>query len=239
MFSRTHSRSLDSAVTFPVALAPTHPFVFATFPRRSPLWSLIAGCERILALFLLVLAAPALLIAGIAIAALSRRLPLITHPRVGRGGVRLGILKLRTMWGAESLAAIERRPPEPSSAGAPTTPKDPQDLRITSPLARFCRKYSIDELPQLWQVVRGDLALIGPRPLTMQELCTHYSREAAVVLGVKPGLTGLWQVRGRGRLSLAQRRRLDLFLVQRWSLRLYLFILIQTIPRVLLGRDAW
>jgi len=117
--------------------------------------------------------------------------------------------------------------------------KLPTDPRVTSRLARICRKYSIDELPQLWQVVSGDLALIGPRPLTAEEIETYYRETAAPLLSVKPGLSGLWQVKGRSRLTYRQRCRLDLFMIRKWSLGLYARILAATIPGVLTGRNAW
>jgi lipopolysaccharide/colanic/teichoic acid biosynthesis glycosyltransferase len=83
------------------------------------------------------------------------------------------------------------------------------------------------------------MALIGPRPVTFAEMAKYYGGDAGEVLSMKPGITGLWQVRGRSRLNYGQRRRLDLFLVRRWSLRLYLFIVISTVPKVILGHDAW
>lgn len=109
---------------------------------------------------------------------------------------------------------------------------------MTSPFAAFCRRYSLDELPQLWHVLRGEMALIGPRPLTLRELDIYYGSDAECVLSVRPGLSGLWQVRGRSRLPYPHRRRLDLFLVRNWSLGLYLKILLLTLPRVLAGKDA-
>jgi lipopolysaccharide/colanic/teichoic acid biosynthesis glycosyltransferase len=113
------------------------------------------------------------------------------------------------------------------------------DPRVTSRFALLCRKYSIDELPQLWHVVRGEMALIGPRPLTTQEIVTFYGSDADRLLLVRPGLSGLWQVNGRSRLTLQERRRLDLFMLENWSLKLYLQILQATVPCVLSGRNAW
>jgi lipopolysaccharide/colanic/teichoic acid biosynthesis glycosyltransferase len=87
--------------------------------------------------------------------------------------------------------------------------------------------------------VQGDLSLVGPRPVTAAELAEHYGAEAEEVLRVTPGLTGLWQIKGRDSLSYRRRRRLDLFLVRNWSFRLYLAILWATIPKVITGQDAW
>jgi exopolysaccharide production protein ExoY len=117
--------------------------------------------------------------------------------------------------------------------------KSEKDSRVTSRFAAFCRRYSIDELPQLYQVVTGQMSLIGPRPLTKLELDLYYGRNAAELLTRRPGISGLWQVSGRSRLSYRQRRRLDLFLVRKWSPGLYLQTLLATIPTVLTGRNAW
>jgi len=113
------------------------------------------------------------------------------------------------------------------------------DPRVTSRFAAMLRKYSIDELPQLIHVVRGRMSLVGPRPLTRDELSKYYGEHATEIVQIQPGLTGLWQIRGRNRLSYRQRRRLDLFLVRHFCLLLYLKVLFCTPPRVLTGRDAW
>jgi exopolysaccharide production protein ExoY len=223
----------------PVALRPLE-YPRAAFPWREAAWSTVAAGERIFALILLLALLPGLAVVALAIVLLSRRCPLIAHARVGQGGKRIWVLKLRTMWGegvpdrGQRALFIERL------KGAPGPEiKRSDDPRVTGAFAAACRKYSIDELPQLWHVVRGDLSLVGPRPMTIEELAEHYGRAGAEVLRLKPGLTGLWQVRGRSSLNYRQRRRLDLFLVHRWSLRLYLAILLATLPRVLLGKDAW
>ena len=100
------------------------------------------------------------------------------------------------------------------------------------------RRYSIDELPQLLEIAAGKMAIVGPRPLTRRELEKHYGNDAREVLRVPPGLTGLWQVLGRDRLSYPQRRRLDLFFVRNRCPRLYAMILLKTPGRLVTGRDA-
>jgi lipopolysaccharide/colanic/teichoic acid biosynthesis glycosyltransferase len=182
--------------------------------------------------------APALAGTMLAVRALSRRPPLIAHRRLGLNGEPFWIIKLRTMWDKSDTPAsgswIEYLEDTvvPVIKGAP-------DPRVTSRLAAFCRRYSVDELPQLLQVAAGRLALVGPRPLTARELDTYYGADSTEVLSVRPGLTGLWQVMGRNRLTYAQRRRLDLFYVRKCGLGLYLRILLRTPQRVLSGRDAW
>jgi lipopolysaccharide/colanic/teichoic acid biosynthesis glycosyltransferase len=175
-------------------------------------------------------------LAAVIIVFISGRSPFVAHQRVGHRGRLMWVLKLRTMWQgdlATPFSLVHR-------LSATTTPLAPdrKDIRVTSRFAAFCRRYSIDELPQLWNVVRGEMALVGPRPLTRYELDNHYGRSAPTVLSARPGLSGLWQISGRSRLTYAQRRRLDLFFVRKWSISLYLRILLITLPRVLAGKDA-
>jgi lipopolysaccharide/colanic/teichoic acid biosynthesis glycosyltransferase len=184
---------------------------------------------------------PGLSFLALLIIILSRRSPLIAHRRVGVGGRTIWVVKLRTMWGQNSSAfqfkaLLERLPSESS---CPAHSKDRADPRVSSRFAALCRRYSIDELPQLWHVVRGDMSLIGPRPLTASELQTHYGSAGQELLYIRPGLSGLWQIKGRSRLSYGQRRRLDLFMVRHWSVALYLHILVRTVPIVLAGKNAW
>jgi lipopolysaccharide/colanic/teichoic acid biosynthesis glycosyltransferase len=210
---------------------------------NTPLWRIIEVAERVLAAALLALSTPVLFLAAVAVVVLSKRCPLVAHRRVTQGGRTLWLLKLRTMWatgGARDRGAgirlIERLP-----AVIPDThsPKIPSDPRVTSAFAVLCRRYSLDELPQLWHVVRGEMALIGPRPLTRYELDRYYGPETVKVLSRKAGLSGLWQIRGRSRLDYRKRRRLDIFLIEKWSVRVYFRILLATFPRVLSGKDAW
>jgi len=207
---------------------------------RSSLWTLVAAGERVCAFVLLLILAPLLAFTALIIWLLSRRAPLVAHPRVGRNGKEFWVLKFRTMWGGSAVHwcpksyLIERL----FAAAAPEV-KSARDPRVTSTFAAFCRKYSIDELPQLYHVLRGEMSFVGPRPLTRDELSQHYGPAAREVLRLKPGLTGLWQIRGRSRLNYRQRRRLDLFLVRKWSFRLYIYLLLATVPKVLMGTDAW
>jgi exopolysaccharide production protein ExoY len=174
-------------------------------------------------------------IAGI-IFMLSGRAPLVAHRRVGRYGEPFWMLKYRSMWDGQRIGGglIEHLPEEivPEKRSGP-------DPRVTSRFAAFCRRHSIDELPQLWHVAGGEMSLVGPRPMTLGEWNQHYGASAREVLALKPGLTGLWQTRGRNRLTYQQRRRLDLFLARHYCLLLYLRILGHTVPRVIVGRDAW
>jgi exopolysaccharide production protein ExoY len=193
--------------------------------------------DQTLAMALVVALSP--LISAVAICTwfLSGRSPFVAHQRVGRYGQLFWMLKLRTMW-AKSDEPAEMRLVELVSQ-EPAALKGVVDDRVTSKFARFCRRCSIDELPQLWHVVRGEMALIGPRPITRLELNTYYGDAVGEVLQLRPGLSGLWQVMGRSRLSYAHRRRLDVFLVRHFTVRLYLRTLWRTIPSAIRGDGAW
>ena len=146
------------------------------------------------------------------------------------------MLKLRTMWEPRQpwgpVFAVE------DVANVVPANKCEEDARVTSRFAAWCRRYSIDELPQLVHVMRGQMSFVGPRPITRAEWEEHYGPSADQVLSLRPGLTGLWQIRGRSRLTYAQRRGFDLWLAGHASPRLYLWILWRSIPAVLGGQDA-
>src|SRR5262249_12482655 len=196
-----------------------------TLAESSLGWRAVDLCERAAALLIVTAASPALLAAGAVTALLSRRPPLIAHLRAGHNGSPLWMLKLRTMW--DSGAPSARWWIEYIDDDAGPGRKQPDDSRVTSRFAAFCRKHSIDELPQLWHVVKGEMALIGPRPLTRREIRTYYAGDAEELLSVKPGIAGLWQTSGRNRLTYAERRRLDLAFVRDRSVRMYLRILVR------------
>ncbi len=150
--------------------------------------------------------------------------------RTGAGGRRFRLYKIRTMVNnAEELKAgllhLNTR----------TLPdfKLEDDPRIT-PAGRLLRVTSLDELPQLWNVLRGDMTLVGPRPTTLDS--NSYEAWQTERFEVRPGLTGLWQLAGRGSPSFVERARLDIAYVRRRSMRLDLYILLRTIPAVLGGR---
>jgi lipopolysaccharide/colanic/teichoic acid biosynthesis glycosyltransferase len=166
--------------------------------------------------------------------------------RVGRGGRAVGVLKFRSMtWvystgpdrlyqnAAEAFAAMGR--PE-LVAEFEREQKVADDPRI-SRLGRFLRRSSLDELPQLVNVLVGQLSLVGPRPVIPAEL-ERYGSQAERYLAVKPGITGLWQVSGRSNTGYDDRVRLDVRYVTEWSLALDLVILVKTVRAVLACEGA-
>jgi lipopolysaccharide/colanic/teichoic acid biosynthesis glycosyltransferase len=160
------------------------------------------------------------------------------HPRVGRGGRIFGCLKFRSMV-VDSQARLEALLAADPAARAEweQTRKLKNDPRITR-IGRFLRATSLDELPQLINVLKGEMAIVGPRPVTQSELDTYYGAAAAHYLTVRPGITGLWQVSGRSETSYDQRVALDVAYVSQPSLLADIRILLKTPVAVLSRRGA-
>jgi exopolysaccharide biosynthesis polyprenyl glycosylphosphotransferase len=173
--------------------------------------------------------------AAIALAVrLSSRGPvLFRQTRIGAGGQPFTMLKFRTMVdGADAMRSDLRT--RQGDAGA--TFKLAEDPRIT-PVGRFLRRWSLDELPQLWNVVGGSMSLVGPRPHPMDDV-DRYEVEAYRRLALKPGMTGLWQVEGRSALTWHEALQFDLYYVETWTLSGDLVLLARTVRAVLQGRGA-
>ena len=194
--------------------------------------------ERAAGFFLLLLASPILISSALIVAVLSRKSPLVAHLRIGRHNRPFWMLKLRSMWEDRPVLRfhgwIEYVATEPAENG-----KTVHDARITSRFAAFCRRHSVDEIPQFWHVLRGEMALVGPRPLTRIELLRYYGPYASELVSVKPGLTGLWQVSGRSAIKFPDRAALDLKLVRELTPQMYLTILLRTFSALVIGRGAW
>jgi exopolysaccharide production protein ExoY len=195
--------------------------------------------ERITGLFLLLLSSPLLITSALAVAILSRRSPFVAHLRMGRNNQSFWMLKLRSMWEAGVTTNSSSRWIEYVIADPPDDGKAASDPRVSSKFAAFCRRHSIDELPQFWHVARGEMSLVGPRPLTRVELVRHYGSDAAELVSVKPGLTGLWQVSGRSTIKFPDRAELDLKLVRELTPKMYLIILLRTFSALVGGQGAW
>jgi sugar transferase EpsL len=168
----------------------------------------------------LVATAPVMAGCAVAIRATMGSPVLFRQPRGGYRGSTFDIVKFRTM----SL-------PRPGESELLT-----DGIRLT-PVGKFLRRLSLDELPQLWNVLRGDMSIVGPRPLIARYL-TRYSREQARRHEVVPGVTGWAQVHGRNALTWEQRFVLDVWYVDHWSFWLDMQILALTVHRVLTGRDT-
>jgi len=153
--------------------------------------------------------------------------------RVGRRGRPFQVLKFRSMVvdAEEMLAELRER----NESDGPLF-KMTDDPRVTS-VGRFLRKTSLDEIPQLWNVVRGDMSLVGPRPALPSE-AEQWSPELRNRLRVRPGITGMWQVSGRSSTSFEEYARLDLFYIDNWSFLTDMAILARTVPAVLRKEGA-
>jgi exopolysaccharide biosynthesis polyprenyl glycosylphosphotransferase len=199
-------------------------------PRR---W-LKASVERLAATVGLLVLLPALLVVGLLIRLDSPGPAIYRQQRVGRNGRLFTMYKFRSM---KCSADDERTRLVDCNEADGVLFKIQQDPRITR-LGRWLRRSSIDEVPQLWNVVRGDMSLVGPRPALPEEVA-RYDVDPRRRLVVKPGLTGLWQVSGRSDLSWAESVRLDVRYVDNWSLGLDLAILARTVRAVLGHRGAY
>ena len=153
---------------------------------------------------------------------------LFAHARVGRGGATFRCLQFRSMV-PDARQALERLLAADPAARAEweRDHKLKDDPRVT-PFGRLLRRTSLDELPQLWNVLRGDMSLVGPRPVVPAEL-ERYGEAAVYYLQVRPGLTGLWQVSGRSDVDYERRVALDAWYVRNWTLWYDLLILLKTL----------
>jgi len=184
------------------------------------------------------LASPLILGAGLAILFTSKGPILYRHSRMGRGNRPFVALKFRTMrvnaeeglqdYLESDLALREQWE---------SVKKLKNDPRVT-PVGRFLRRFSLDEVPQLWNVLMGDMSLIGPRPIVAGEI-ERYGREYATYARMRPGLTGLWQVSGRNDTTYQQRVDYDSYYVRNWSLFLDAKILVKTFRAVISGAGAY
>jgi lipopolysaccharide/colanic/teichoic acid biosynthesis glycosyltransferase len=180
--------------------------------------------DVVVAGLVLALASPFLAVAAIAIALESRGGAIYRQRRVGRDGAEFDVLKLRTM-----VAGAERM-----GAGLWV---DAGDSRITR-VGTLLRRTSLDELPNLWNVLRGEMSLIGPRPTVPEQVAVYTERQRGR-LAIRPGITGWAQVNGRAALPWGQRIELDLYYIEHRSLALDLRIIARTLPMLAHGSDLY
>jgi exopolysaccharide biosynthesis polyprenyl glycosylphosphotransferase len=189
-----------------------------------------AWCERGLAVPLTIVASPVLLVVAIAVLLDSGRPVLYRQPRVGYRGKRFEILKFRTMVTDADTRLLDLQNHNEHDGALFKIRQDPRVTR----LGRWLRKYSLDELPQLLNVLKGDMVLVGPRPCRPQEMERFGAAESRRFLAY-PGMTGLWQVSGRSDMPWEDAVRCDLYYVENWSPLLDLTILGRTVRVVIAG----
>jgi exopolysaccharide biosynthesis polyprenyl glycosylphosphotransferase len=199
-----------------------------------PTWAMKEAFDRALAALALLVLSPLLVLIAASIRLTSTGPVIFRQVRVGRNGEVFTVYKFRTMVvGAEThLEALWE-----ISEGNGVLFKLKDDPRVTR-VGRFLRRLSLDELPQLWNVLVGSMSVVGPRPALPNE-AERYGRSTARRLLVKPGITGLWQVSGRSDLSWEDSVRLDLYYVENWSFAGDVQILWKTLSAVVRGQGAY
>jgi lipopolysaccharide/colanic/teichoic acid biosynthesis glycosyltransferase len=211
---------------------------------RQPMDAVLRVADLLAAIVLLVLLSPLLAAISIAIRLDSPGSPIFRQRRCGRSAKEFTVLKFRTMRRDTAadphrsyvLGVISGKGPNGRPGEGNGLKKLENDDRITA-VGAFLRRFSLDELPQLWNVLRGEMTLVGPRPPIPYEV-EWYPPRWLERFSVKPGLTGLWQVSGRNELDYTEMVELDLEYVQRRSLWLNATILARTVKVVLTGRGA-
>lgn len=189
------------------------------------------------ALLGLIVLSPVFIAISIMIMVTDGGFPFFRQERIGQYGRPFKIIKFRSM--RPDAEAILRANPELWEEYVRNDFKLPEgrDPRVT-PIGRWLRKTSLDELPQLWNVLTGDMSLVGPRPLVRAELEKWYPETAQELLSVRPGMTGLWQISGRSNIGYPERANLELHYVRTRSLREDLRILLRTVSVVLRREGA-
>lgn len=190
-------------------------------------------------LFALILCLPLFVLIAIGIVLSSRGNIVFSQERIGRGGKKFHCYKFRSMYSdAEKRLTHLLASDHNLRSEWEKHHKLKNDPRIT-PFGRFLRKTSLDELPQFFNVLKGDLSVVGPRPVVENELVSHYGPKASKILSIRPGVTGIWQVSGRNDLSYSRRIEMDEKYVDTHSLLLDLSLIIKTIPRMIFSKGAY
>jgi undecaprenyl-phosphate galactose phosphotransferase len=194
--------------------------------------------DYVVTVFLILLFSPLLLILYIVVFISTKGHPLFRQERIGHNGTPFIVYKFRSMHidAEEKLSEL--------LLSCPVSKKEwekdfklKNDPRIT-PIGNFLRKTSLDELPQLINILKGEMSLVGPRPIVENEI-KRYGEYYEYYTAVKPGLTGLWQVSGRNDIEYEERVQLDVWYTRNWSIELDMQILLQTISVVLLRKGSY
>lgn len=204
--------------------------------RHLPLKRLL---DVVFSLAALVILSPLYLLIASMIRLTSKGKAIYYQKRIGRGGVYFHCYKFRTMYQnsegilQEILAKDSEKNKEWNESH-----KLKNDPRIT-PFGTFLRKSSLDELPQFWNVLKGDLSVVGPRPVVQEEIEKHFGPKAEKIFSIRPGITGLWQISGRSNTSYSNRIALDEYYVEQRTFFTDLKIIVLTIPCMILRKGAY
>lgn len=214
--------------------------VLAGHSLDRPAWDVVASraFDLVVAVTMLLVALPFLIVLAIALQIDSPGRLFFVQSRVGRGGAMFPCLKFRTMCeNADQVLAEYLAGSEEARAEWSRDFKLRNDPRVTR-LGRLVRKLSLDEFPQLVNIVQGHMSVVGPRPIVAAE-AERYGASFATYCAVRPGLTGLWQVSGRNDVSYRERVELDCTYVARKSVAFDCFIVLKTVPAVILSRGSY
>ena len=197
-------------------------------------WFVKRGFDLVASSVVLAVGLPLWLLIAAAVKLTSKGPVFYRDERIGLGEQQFGMLKFRTMY-ADAQAHQAELEAE-NEADGPLF-KIREDPRVT-PVGAVLRRFSLDEIPQVWNVLRGEMSLVGPRPLPLRDyaLLEAWHRKRYLVL---PGITGLWQISGRSNLGFDDLVRLDFYYLENWSIWLDISILLKTVPAVLRGRGAY
>ena len=207
-------------------------------PESPGFLRLIRCIDLAVALIAIVVFFPLMLTIALATKLFDNGPVIFAHSRMGKHGHTFGCLKFRSMVVDADQRLRQHLQTHPAAAAEwARDHKLRNDPRIT-PLGRFLRKSSLDELPQLFNVLRGDMSLVGPRPIVAAEV-ERYGRYFSSYCSVRPGITGLWQVSGRNDVTYRRRVALDVTYSRTQSLQLYLWIIFRTVPTLLERRGVY
>lgn len=195
--------------------------------------------DIIFSLSVLIILSPLYLLIALIIRLTSRGKAIFYQTRIGRGGKHFRCYKFRTMYqNSESLLEEILNSDPLKRKEWEATQKLKNDPRVT-PFGVFLRKSSLDELPQFWNVLKGDLSVVGPRPVVPEELTKHFGPKADKIFSIRPGITGLWQISGRSDTSYSKRIALDEYYVENRSFLNDIKIIILTLPSIILKKGAY
>jgi exopolysaccharide production protein ExoY len=195
--------------------------------------------DIIFSLCVITLGFPVYILIGLAILLTSGNKVIYSHQRIGRGGIPFRCYKFRTMKKNSEIhlkTLLENSPALRKEWALNRKLKN--DPRVTL-IGSFLRKTSLDELPQFFNVLKGDLSVVGPRPVVKSELINFYQHKAAKILSVRPGLTGLWQISGRSDTSYQTRILLDEKYIDNRNFRTDLELILKTLPAMIKSKGAY
>ena len=235
---RTAEPAVENASTQLKAALELESLLGSVPAKRLNRWYVYHAAKRAIdifgSLFGLVVLSPVFLVVAVLIKLQDGGPVLFRQKRVGQNGHPFWFYKFRSM--VPNAEALKKSLLSKNDHADPRTFKMKDDPRVT-PVGKIIRRLSLDELPQLFNVLIGDMSLVGPRPATIREFQQYTNSDKARVV-VRPGLTCIWQVSGRGNLDFGEQLQLDLIYIERRSLWLDGYLLLRTIPAVLSGDGA-